>query len=167
MKTIQLQISPAKARQLHRTASVEIKTILEESAPAGFFSKIDPKEFVNSYESACEYWGIEPMNEAEMLRAGFRQDEIDRRKCETIAFVFNGGEYLDMKNTNQCKYLPWFDLTGRSGFAFCATCCCNARALAGDASRLCFKNESDARHAGQQPKIVELYKNIVDNKPNE
>lgn len=166
MDKITLQISPAKARQLHRTASAEIKAILEESTTKGFFSD-DPTKFVNSYETACEYWGIEPMNEEEMLRAGFRQDEIDRRKLETITFVLNNGEYLDWKDGNARKCLSWFEFSAPSGFAFGVADFWRTFAYAGSASRLCFKSEELARHAGESPKIAALYKSVIDNKPTE
>lgn len=64
MNTIKLQINPAKARQLHKTAPAELKTILEESAPKGFFST-DPTERIKCYEDACAEIGIEPMDDAE------------------------------------------------------------------------------------------------------
>jgi hypothetical protein len=121
-------------------------------------------DFVKSYENACELLGIEPMDEAEMLRQGFRQDEINRRKLETITFALNDGEYLDWNNPKQNKYLPYFDFSAPSGFAFDDAYCWNAFACAGNASRLCFKSAELARYAGQT--FPDLYKSIIDNKPS-
>lgn len=162
MKTITLQIEPDKARQLHKTASPELKIILEASAPCGFFSgKITDR--INSYKDACVELGVAPMNESEMHRAGFRQDEIDCRKLETIATALNEGEIMDWNNSQQRKYFPWFDFAGSSGFAFYDTYYGYSGADAGDASRLCFKSDELARYAGKQ--FLDLYKSIIDNKP--
>lgn len=162
MTTIQLQIKAAVARQLYKTAPPELKAILEESCGKEFFSgKITDR--IKSYEDACCELGIEPMDESEMRRAGFRQDEIDRRKIEVITFVLNDCEQLDWADTSQRKYLPWFDFDASSGFAFNDTCYGSSDAGAGDASRLCFKSEELARYAGQT--FTELYKSIIDNKP--
>lgn len=162
MKTITLQIEPNKARQLHKTASPELKTILEASAPCGFFSsKITDR--IKSYEDACAELGIEPMDESTMLKVGFRQDEIDRRKLETIAFALNEGVVMDWNDANQRKYYPWFNFNTSSGFAFRDTNSYYSLAHAGYASHLCFKSDELARYAGKQ--FLDLYKSILDNKP--
>lgn len=161
MNLITLQITPGDARRIYKIATPELRTILEGSASAGFFSE-KLTDRIKSYEDACAELGIEPINEAEMLSNGFRQDEIDRRKLETITYVFNDNEYVDWNNSDQRKYYPWFKFEG-SGFAFFGTYCAYSFAHAGCAFRLCFKRDADARYAGQQ--FLELYKSIIDNNP--
>lgn len=160
MKTLQIDIKTAQ--RLYGTASSEFKTLLEEN-----FTKKELNsnviDRVKSYEDACAEVGIEPIDEKEMLRLGFRQDEIDRRKLEVIAFALNEQEYLDWNNSDQEKWYPYFRFDGPSGFAFYATYCLYSCAFAGYASRLCFKSEKLARYAGET--FPELYKNIIDNRP--
>lgn len=162
MKTITLQVEPSKARQLHKTASPELKSILEASAPVGFFSQ-NITDRIKSYEDACAEIGKQPIDEAAMLKAGFRQDEIDSRKLETITEAMNEGTVMDWNDANQRKYYPWFDFNASSGFAFCGASCDCSFASAGCASRLCLKSAELARYAGQQ--FASLYKSIIDNKP--
>jgi hypothetical protein len=127
---------------------------------------VNVTDLVKSYEDACQLHGIEPMDEAEMLRAGFRQDEIDRRKLETITFALNDGEYPDWTDTDQYKYIPYFrvDKSAPSGFAFDAASYWRSGADAGFASRLCFLREDCARYAGET--FIELYASIINNNPS-
>lgn len=160
MKTLQIDIKTAQ--RLYSNASSEFKTLLEEN-----FTKKELNsnviDRVKSYEDACAEVGIEPIDEKEMLHLGFRRDEIDRRKLEVIAFALNEQEYLDWNNSNQEKWYPYFDFSGPSGVAFGAAGYGFSYAVAGAASRLCFKSEKLARYAGET--FPELYKNIIDNRP--
>lgn len=155
MKTINLQIEPGKARQIYRTADAGLKTILEASAPCGFFSQ-NVMERVKSYEDACAENGEEPMDEKAMLVAGFRPDEIARRKIETITLALNEGKVMDWNN-KESKWFPWFDTS--SGFAFSNTSWDGSDACAGIASRLCFKSAELATYAGEQ--FTDLYKEFM------
>lgn len=152
MKTINLQIEPNKARQIYKAADAGLKAILEDSAPSGFFSsKITDR--IKSYEDACLELGIEPMDEDDMRKMGFRDDEIARRKMEAITFALNEGTVMDWNNSEQ-KWFPWFDTS--SGFAFRSADWYCSTALAGLASRLCFKSDELATYAGRQ--FTDLYK---------
>ncbi len=163
MKSITLQIAPCKARQIYRTATPELRAILDGSAPKGFFEQ-NVMDRVKSYEDACRELGIQPMDEHGLLCVGFRQDEIDRRKLETITLALNGGEYPDWQNPDQSKWMPWFSFSAPSGFAFGGTDDWCSDACAGSASRLCFLSEEHARYAGQM--FPEIYRSIIDNKPS-
>lgn len=112
MKT--LKITADKARQLYPTSSEEFKALLAEN-----FSKKELvgeiTERIKSYEDACNELGIEPMDEKSMLAAGFRPDEIARRKIEAITLALNEGKVMDW-NSEEQKWFPWFNTS--SGFAF-------------------------------------------------
>lgn len=156
MKTINLQIKSSQARRLYQTADECLKTILEASAPCGFFSnKITDR--IQSYEDACDELGEQPMDEKEMSKIGFRADEIARRKIETITRALNEGVVMDWENDSQRKYYPWFDAS--SGFDCDGTDCDYSIASAGLASRLCFKSDELARYAGRQ--FNQLYKEFM------
>jgi hypothetical protein len=176
-----LQINQETAKRLYPTASAEFKALLEENFTkqelSGDIMDFLGKDPEKAYKNACEYIDIKPgliilekadgtteyLTEAEMLQRGFRQDDIDRRKLELLTYLLNDCEYLDWNNSDQAKYYPWFKFLAPSGFAFRATSYYCSAARAGDASRLCFKDEKRARFAGEN--YLALYRSIIDNKP--
>lgn len=110
---------------------------------------------VKSYEDACKALGIEPMNEAAMEAAGFRLDEIARRKLEIITEALNEGWIPDYNNTSQAKYAPWFYIEPNhqegatsAGLAYANTSPVPTYTHASVGSRLCFKTPALARYAG-------------------
>lgn len=55
---------------------------------------VAPKDItkrVKTYADACAVLGIEPMNEAVLVKLGFTNDEIAYRKLKTIAEALNEG----------------------------------------------------------------------------
>lgn len=161
MKMINLQVSKETAKKLYKEASPEMKAIIEKTVPEVYFLE-NSFEQIKSYEDACRYLGTEPMNDDWMRVIGFRSDEIDRRKLETITFALNEGEFPDWNNEHQEMLYPWFDFSDHSGFAFGGTSCHYSYSFAGIASRLCFKDEKRARYAGET--FTDLYRSIIDNK---
>lgn len=126
----------------------------------------DSCETVKTYEDACEVLGVEPMDEQAMAAAGFRPDEIARRKLETITAALNDGWKPDWNNTSQAKWVPWFYIEPNqeegatsAGLAFAFTCRVPTSTAACFGSRLCFKDARVARYAAQQ--FTELYALIL------
>ena len=124
----------------------------------------EPYDNVRSYEDACRVLGVEPVDEQAMAAAGFRADEIARRKLETITAALNDGWKPDWNDTDQAKYVPWFWIKPRPGQTSAGLACAytyNApsSALADFGSRLCFKNAAVARYAANQ--FTELYALIL------
>lgn len=124
----------------------------------------EPYDNVKSYEDACRVLGVEPMDEQAMTAAGFRADEIARRKLETITAALNDGWKPDWNDTDQYKYVPWFWIKPRPGQTHAGLACAstyfapsNTHAHLG--SRLCFKNAAVARYAANQ--FTELYALIL------
>lgn len=179
MKNINLQLTLVKARQLHKTASPEIKTILEESVPKGFFSE-SVKDRIKTYEDACLELGQEQMNEQaytdfrrdQLVKQGFSSDQIEskiaseiaREKLETIFAAYNEGRKIDTFNTKQRKYIPWFGVSS-GGFVFLGTGYYCSLANAGGASRLCCVGEDDsetqARAADLGRKFIDLFEIMI------
>lgn len=121
-------------------------------------------DHVKSYEDACRVLGVEPMDEQAMAAAGFRADEIGRRKLETITAALNDGWKPDWNDTNQAKYVPWFWIKRRPGQAYAGLAYASApyapsNTGADFGSRLCFKNAAVARYAANQ--FTELYALIL------
>lgn len=124
----------------------------------------EPYDNVKSYEDACRVLDVEPMDEQAMTSAGFRADEIARRKLETITAALNYGWKPDWNDTNQAKYVPWFWIKPRpgqayAGLAYASTTSAPSSASAHIGSRLCFKNAAVARYAANQ--FTELYALIL------
>lgn len=124
----------------------------------------EPYDNVKSYEDACRVLGVEPVDEQAMAAAGFRADEIARRKLETITAALNDGWKPDWNDTDQYKYVPWFWIKPRpgqtyAGLAYAGTDCASSNTDATFGSRLCFKNAAVARYAANQ--FTELYALIL------
>lgn len=126
------------------------------------FEVPDPCDAVKTYEDACDMLGIEPMDEQAMAAAGFRPDEIARRKLETITAALNDGWKPDWNNTRQPKWVPRFYIepnreegATHAGLAFANTLYVPTSTTANFGSRLCFSTQRAARYAAQQ--FTELY----------
>lgn len=124
----------------------------------------EPYDNVKSYEDACRVLGVEPVDEQAMAAAGFRADDIARRKLETITAALNDGWKPDWNDTDQYKYVPWFWIKPRpgqttAGLASANTYRAPSYTLASFGSRLCFKNAAVARYAANQ--FTELYALIL------
>ena len=124
----------------------------------------EPYDNVKSYEDACRVLGVEPVDEQAMAAAGFRADDIARRKLETITAALNDGWKPDWNDTGQYKYVPCFWIKPRpgqttAGLAYANTYNAPSYTTAYFGSRLCFKNAAVARYAANQ--FTELYALIL------
>lgn len=155
MKT--LQITEQTAQEIYSTASVEFKKILEDTFGKKFFLR-NITDRVKSYEDACVKLNQEPINEALFRDSGFTEDEIIYRKIKTIIEALNEGWKPNWEDGSQKKWQPWFRVSP-SGFVFCDTYYDCSYALAGYASRLCFKSSELAEYAGKQ--FIDLYKQFI------
>jgi len=157
METLEnIKISRSNARKLYSTMP-EFKSALEDTFGKAFFSSsiIDR---IKSYEDACAELGEEPLNESEMIKSGFTQDEIDYRKLKTITKAYNEGWVADYNNPDQKKWCPWFNFSP-SGVRFGVSVCSTSYADAGRAARLCFKDKATSDAAGKQ--FTELYAKFI------
>jgi hypothetical protein len=111
--TIKLEGSTAK--KIYKTADKELKSILEESFPAGFFSeKITDRiqdfddvleELGKTYEEVIPW--KKPVTKAQKSQNAFA-------KLQCIAEVYNEGTVSDWTNTSVYKYLPYKYFSGGS-----------------------------------------------------
>ena len=156
MKT--LQLSEQKARELYRSGSKELKTVLEESFGKDFFSQ-DVTERVKTYLDACHELGREPLDEKKLLELGLTEHDIDYQKLTLIIEALNEGWKADVCDANVRRWYPWFEPNGSpSSFAFCGSACANAYANAGCGSRLCYKTCELAEYSAKQ--FIDIWKDI-------
>lgn len=154
-----LQISEKKARELYKTGSGEIKSILEESFGKDFFSgKITDR--VKTYEDACEELGIKPIKEDELIGLGLTTHDIAYLKLTTIVKALNEGWEPDVCDSKIFRYYPYFRPNGYpSSFAFLDSCCDYTFVGAGCGSRLALKNRELSDYCGTQ--FIELWKQFI------
>jgi hypothetical protein len=123
MKT--LKISDSKALELYKTASSELKEILEETFGLDFFKAKDITEKVNNLKSLFEYL---KMKEYELLPYPNAKSNFERylNACvliPEIVKIYNNGKELDWYNTNEYKYLPYIKKVGSTWVAVVANFC--------------------------------------------
>lgn len=157
MKT--LQLSEQKARELYRSGSKELKTVLEESFGKDFFSQ-DVTERVKTYLDACHELGREPLDEKKLLELGLTEHDIAYQKLTLIIEALNEGWKADVCDANVRRWYPWFEPNGSpSSFAFGGSFCGLAYACAGSGSRLCLKREKLSNYCGKQ--FIDLWKQFI------
>lgn len=157
MKT--LQLSEQKARELYRSGSKELKTVLEESFGEDFFSQ-DVTERVKTYLDACHELGREPLDEKKLLELGLTEHDIAYQKLAIVTEALNGGQKLNVCDANVERWYPWFKPNGSpSSFAFRASTYGYAFACAGSGSRLCLKSEKLSNYCGKQ--FIDLWKQFI------
>ena len=157
MKT--LQISEQKARELYKSGSGELISILEKSFGKDFFSqKITDR--VKTYEDACRELSMNPLDENKLMKLGLTKHDIAYQKLVTIAKSLNEGWVPDVCDNSVYRWYPWFVTNGSpSSFAFYASVYDSAIADAGSGSRLCFKNKELSEYCGKQ--FIELWKQFI------
>lgn len=157
MKT--LQISEQKARELYKSGSGELRSILEESFGKDFFSqKITDR--VKTYEDACRELSMNPLDENKLMKLGLTKHDIAYQKLVTIAKSLNEGWVPNVCDNSVYRWYPWFVTNGSpSSFAFRDSVYGDARASAGSGSRLCFKNKELSEYCGKQ--FIELWKQFI------
>lgn len=119
---------------------------------------------VKTYEDACNVLGTQPMNEKAMKAAGFREDEIARRKLETIVEALNEGWKPNWNDKQQGKYGVWFWIEPKhygasAGLAFAYTHHAPSLTATDVGSRLCFKTRHIAEYAANT--FTHLYEQIL------
>ena len=140
-------MTDVEARKLHKTATPEWKSVLENNFGKSFFSqKITDR--IKTYEDACSELGEKSLDEKALKENGFTDVEIIRRKIETITRAYNEGWEADFCNPDQKKWRVWIKGLSSGGFVFYDTTCYGySSAGAGNGSRLWFKSEECAKDA--------------------
>lgn len=150
-----LQIDGKKAKELFPSASKEFKQILIDSFGQKFFEqKITDR--IQTFEDVCAILDIDPddIEHAPHSKA-LEQDIISVNAYQRLILItraYNEGWVPNWSDSNQRKWVPYFDMS--SGFGFDGVV--GWYASSGVGSRLCFKSEELARDAAK--KFLSEYK---------
>ncbi len=114
-------------------------------------------EKITSFESACEFLGLEPaMPQVELMPEKDRKSIQAYYKLTIIIRALNEGWEPDWADWDQYKYYNWFYVDRASAaFRFDITYYTSTNTNVG--SRLCFKSRALAAYAAKQ--FEDLYKN--------
>ena len=153
-----LTIEESKARSIYKTASPELKIMLEDTFGKEFFSQ-KVTERIKTYEDACVELNIIPICENTLLKNGFTKDEIAYRKIKTIIQVLNEGWQADWNNEYQDKWIPWFHQGSTVGLAYAASTITPSSMCTDISSRLCLKNEELSIYMGKR--FIDLYREFI------
>lgn len=127
----------------------KINALKEKSKPKNIM------DLVNSFEDACKYKKVKPSS---VYNKTDTKDEIAYKKIKFTTSVLNEGHVFTMK-TNENRWYAWFFLSSGSGFVFSNSYYGDTIASASSASRLCFKSEALARHAGKI--LINEYRDFI------
>ena len=156
---ITLQISEQQARKMYRTASKELKEILEASCGKEVLSG-NIMDRVKTFEDACKELGRQPYNVDSLMKLGLTKNDIAYQKMVVIVEALNEGWKPDVCNSDVERWYPWFKPNGSpSSFAFFDSYYVCGNACAGSGSSLALKSEQLASYCGKQ--FLELWKEIL------
>ncbi len=115
-------------------------------------------ESIKTFEDAMKATGRPDVPEFLELPEDIREYHKAQYKMLVITEALNEGWKADWSDSNQKKWVPWFEVSP-SGFVFGDTGYYCSSPGAGDASRLCLKSDELATYAGKQ--FTEDWKNII------
>lgn len=137
-----------QARRIYKTASSELREILENSYTKEFFS-VNIMDRIKSFEDACEYNNTD--SNARRFRVGTKNQIYHERVAEIVKALNEG--WVPNYDNDEYKYSPFFylrvDATNPSGFRFLDSFCAFAYADTSGGSRFALKNRSLSDYAGK------------------
>ena len=111
---------------------------------------------IKTFEDACLQLGIDPES---INNLNGTPDDKAYQKLKIIIKCLNGDWVCDMKNFDQPKYWPYFDLSSGSGFVFSDSYYLFTGTSTGVGSRLCFKNRAISDYCAEQ--FIDVYKDFL------
>jgi hypothetical protein len=150
-----LVITKAKAIQAYFNANDETKKLLANLFGEEILSqKITDR--IKTFEDACELLGLAP--EDVLPNSKIANSAVAAvAKLFIIAEALNEGWKPDWQDSDQNKYMPWFEDNSGVGLSFDDVGHWGADTYVG--SRLCFKSRELAEHAARQFK--EIYNDFI------
>lgn len=152
MNTNKLEVTKESALAAHKIANKEVQSVLETLFGKENFISGKITDRVKTCEDAANIVGI-----SENLKILLAYDGVDKTmlgaqamaKLTIIAKALNEGWEPNWEDSNEPKYVPYFD-NYKSGFGFSCSYYGSWRAHAGCGSRLCFKTRELAEYAAKQ-----------------
>ena len=143
-----VDVTEENAKSAYNGADEKGKQLLKElfKGKVNFDEKITDR--VKTFQDACAI--IKPHKDR-MPHAYDSKDEAAYKKLKIIVEALNEGWKPNMKDSNQRKYWPYFNI--ENGFSFDDVHCNSSNAIVG--SRLYLKSDEFARYAGQH--FIEIY----------
>lgn len=155
-----LKIDEATAKLHYATASAGLKAILEETFGKKVFLTI-VTDRINNMEDVYEALNMDSddVEEFEEFLNTLSEDTASYEKLKKLALALNEGWEPNWDNSNEQKWFPYFDMRSTPGFGFSNATYNYARTYSVVGSRLCFKTDALAAHAGK--KFTSLYKSLL------
>ncbi len=121
---------------------------------------------IKTFEDACAALKLDPaavLPNFSMFPEHHRGAMTAHAKLIIIAEAANDGWKPDWKNTDEPKYVPWFDIdedeNSPSGLGFSYSDCDGWRTYTTVGSRLCYKDAETAQHVAET--FLDLYREYV------
>jgi len=161
MKKTELTIKEDKARQLYKTASPELKELLEETFGKDNLNP-DLKSKVTSVEAACKLIGKK--REEWIPYANPKNDWEEALNATAdlwlIAEALREKKIPDYDNADQKKWSPYFEKK-KSGFGFANSFCGYTYSFTGSGALLSVFTEDLAQHFGTHPPFLALHNKVL------
>ena len=143
----ELKITEDAAKKAYSEAKAPGKLLLEN-----LFGK---KTFLSSIEDRIKNFDdvlaelAQNRKEFEKSCKGLEPDEIAYRMAKLVCIAFNEGWIPDWANSNEYKYVPYFEMGSSSGVGFSYGYYGDWGTCSYVGSRLCFKSQELAVYAGK------------------
>lgn len=149
-----LTVSAASARKAYHKGSADVKNVLEELFGEKAFEPKDIRDRIQCFDDVLAAAGdMSAVMMALLHYDGIDPDMLGARamlKLTLIARVLNEGWTPDWTNRSEYKWWPWFKYeSSGAGFGFSCTYYGYDHTYTFVSSRLCFKTEALAKHAGE------------------
>ena len=120
--------------------------------------EVTQMESIKTVEDALNVTGMPATPEFNEVPEELREYFKAVYEAVVITRALVGDWKADWNDTDQYKWYPWFKVSS-GGFVFGDAFCVLSAALAGFASRLCFKSDELATYAGKQ--FLQLYSDFI------
>lgn len=155
MQTTPIKLTDANAREIYPTAPAEIKRMLEDSFPTGFFS-MNITDRIQGWADILSITGANA--EDYQLRPGETDDELAYREGKLISLAYNG----KILSLEQDRHFPYHliikDPSKPSGFALSYYYYVYWYTNSSVGVRLCFDSPDKAIDAGN--KFIPIYERL-------
>ncbi len=156
---MELKIKKETAKEIYDESPSGLRKILEETFGIDCFKKTDFREF-KTFDDLCRATGITETDfNRKWEHADLDPSTLAFERLKICTQAYNQDWKYNLYDTNQKKWAPIFDVLS-SGLGFSLTFCDCAYTHTAVGSRLAFKSEETATHAGKNfTKLFEDFNN--------